>query len=295
MALQDPKTWTHDAKDMKREEAKREQSPASFFFSQGHALVLAGAYFHNERLTVGSRGGVATKHRHRIRLALFGQLMASLEFLLKDFVAKVVDTVPTFDKDLLKAKRLQVDAARILSMKSAATTAGALLLHPTMGWQDPEEVNKRYESLFSAAPIANEERPVLEELWILRHSVAHNAGFVTAYDAARAGMPHLAGEVADIDQPFLKDSFQFLCQIARRIAEDVGDKVVCRWLKERQLAGRDYSRDKEVYTRLKLLRTYVPSRARELPKMRKSAYTSDFHAAKSGKPAGKKDENSVGG
>lgn len=280
MPFNDPKTWTHDTADIRREEMKREQSPASFFFSQGQALILAGAYFCDNRLDSSSRGGVAAKHRHRIRLALFGQLMASLEFLLKDFVAKVVDAVPTFDESLLKADWLRVDAVRILSMRSAATTAGALLLHPTMGWQNPEQVNKRYSALFGAGPIDSQEIPDLEKLWVLRHSVAHNAGFVTAYDAARAGMPDLAASVADIDQQFLEESFDVLCQIARRTAEKVGDVVLLRWLKTRKAAGPDYTRDKDVYRTLKLLGTYVSSRAQDLPKVGKGMYTRDFSRAK---------------
>jgi hypothetical protein len=262
---------------MEREERKREQSPASFFFSQGQALVLAAEYFKDDRLNRDARGGVADKHRHRIHLALFGQLMASLEFLFKDFIARVVDLVPTFDDHLLKADWIKVDAARILSMRSAVTTAGSLLLHPTLGWQQPEEVNRRYKALFGVEPITAAEVHTLETLWILRHSVAHNAGFVSAYDAARAGVTELADKVADIDQKYVSDSFDFLCKIAQRVADNVGHQVVMRWLATRKALGPDYIRDKDTYCALKLLATYVASRAKDLPTITKGPYTSDFN------------------
>lgn len=274
-----PKKWTSDATDVAREERKRELSPSSFFYSQGQALVLAARYFRNDRLVPTARGGVAQKHKHRIHLALFGQMMAALEFLFKDFVASVVDLVPTFDDVVLQAKWLDVDAKQVLSLRSASSTAGSVLLHSTLGWHDAETVNKRYSALFQKAPIENSEIPDLDRLWLLRHSVAHNAGFVTAYDAVRGGMPALAGGVADVDDTFLSDSFDFLCGIARRVAEVVGDAVVLSWLKSRVPAGKNYQRDKETYKQLKLLATFVKSRTRELPSITKGRYSEDWQRA----------------
>jgi len=279
--MKTPPKWTSDAADIEREERKREQSPSSFSFSQGQALVLAANYFSDDRLVPGARGGVAAKHRHRIQLALFGQMMAALEFLFKDFVASVADLVPTFDEVLAQAKWIQVDARRVLSFRSASSTAGAgaILLHPTQGWHEPADVNDRYSALFKRAPISKAEIPALERLWILRHSVAHNAGFVTTHDAIRGGLPELAEGVADIDAEYLGQTFDFLCGIARRIAEEVGDAVVQAWLKTRTSAGADYNRDKEMYSALKQLATYVDSRTKDLPQITKGYYTEDFKRA----------------
>jgi len=262
--MQPPIKWASDAADIKREEGKRELSPSSFFFSQGKALVLAAEYFTGDRLEGRARGGVARKHRHRIHLALFGQMMAALEFLLKDFVASVVDLVPTFDGALLQAKWVEVDAKRILSLRSASSTAGSVLLHSTLGWYDSETINKRYAALFQHSPIETAEVPTLDRLWLLRHSVAHNAGFVTAYDSVRGGMPDLAESVADIDEEYLAQAFEFLCQIARRVAEGVGDAVVVAWLKSRVPAGEDYVRDRATYRKLKLLATFIESQRRQV-------------------------------
>jgi len=221
---------------------------ALFFYSHGQSLVLAARYFSDDRLIAGARGGVA-KHRHRIQLALFGQMMAALEFLLKDFIASVIDIVPTFDEAILQAKWIEVDSKRVLSF-SVCSTAGAILLHPTQGWHDPKTVNERYSALFKRAPISKAEIPPVERLWLLRHSVAHNAGFVTGFDAVRGGMPQLADHVADIDADFISQSFDILRGIAQRMAEEVGGEVVRAWLKTRLDAGADYIRDKETYRRL---------------------------------------------
>ena len=154
------------------------------------------------------------------------------------------------------------------------------MLHGTLGWYDAETVNKRYSDLFQRAPIKNSEIPDLDRLWLLRHSVAHNAGYVTGYDAVRGAMPDLANAVADIDASFLSEGFDFLCGIARRVAEEVGDAVVVEWLRTRVPAGKDYNRDKDVYRQLKLLATFVASRAKDLPSIMKSLYSTDWQKAK---------------
>lgn len=271
--------WPYDAADLQREEEKRWYSPASFFFSQGQALVLAASYFRNDRLTPQARGGVARKHRHRVHLALFGQLLASLEYLFKDFIAQVVDVVDIYDEQIKKADWITVDAGHILSVRTARGTPGAMLLHPTMGWQNPKNVNARYSRLFEFSPIHASEIETLEQLWVLRHSVAHNAGFVTSHDAARAGMPHLSNEVAAIDDEFIREAFYFLCEIASRVAESVGDTVLIAWLKSRVDAGKDYKRDKQTYSLLKWLATYVDSRAQAIPRVLKGQYSDDWARA----------------
>jgi len=168
--------------------------------------------------------------------------MASLEYLLKDFIARVIDQVPTFDDKILEAKWITVDAERVLSARTAPTSPGALLFHTTLGWQDPDEVNRRYSHLFQAAPIEATDIQTLKSLWILRHSVAHNAGFVAGADAARGYLPDLSARVADITAEHVEEAFGFLCPIARRIAERVGDRILLTWLGTRVAAGGSFKR-----------------------------------------------------
>lgn len=176
-----PSSWNRDSADARRDERKRSASPCSFFYSQAQSLSLAANYFTDDRLSDEARGGVAVKHRHRMQLALFGQLMAAFEYMLKDFVAQAIDATTVLDETVQEAKWIEVSAAKILASRSMATTPGAMLVHSTLGWHTPEKVNERYQSLFRKKPIEATEIPDLERLWILRHSVAHNAGYITSY------------------------------------------------------------------------------------------------------------------
>jgi hypothetical protein len=278
MDLTELTSWDHDGADLQREEAKRWSSPSSFFWSQGHALVLAARYFANARLVAGTRDGVARKHRLRIHLALFGQLLASLEFILKDFIAQVVDHTDRYDEKITKASWVSVDASHILSARATGGTIGTILLHNTMGWQDAKQVNKRYADLFGYAPIDSKSVATLERLWVLRHSVAHNAGFVTSYDAARTGLPHLAGRVVNVDEDLIADTFGFLGTIADRVAS-TGDKILLDWLRQKHDSGAHYMRDKATFTALRWIATSVHSRTGELPRITKGDYTRDMARA----------------
>lgn len=278
MAFPSPDPWSHETADVQRDEQKRVESPCSFFFSQGQTLVLAAKYFSDDRLKTKSRHGVASKHRHRISLAIYGQLLASFEYMLKDFVARVLDTVSTYDENVRLAKWIDIDTARVLALRQASTTPGSLLIHPTMGWHSPDDVNKRFASLFQASPIEGSEIPTLERLWVLRHSVAHNAGYVIAYDSARMGMPNLKEKVVDIDPAFVESTFEFLSTIAERLAQVVGQRILTQWLQGRVLAGANYGRDQATYRRLKGLACYVKSRPRGLPTFGAVAYRNDIAA-----------------
>ncbi len=169
-----------------------------------------------------------------------------------------------------------MDVERALVFRYAFPSPGTLLIHPTQGWHDPSTANARYVELFSYETIIADAIPRLRQLWILRHSVAHNAGFVTAYDARRGGMPALAEHVAAIDAKFIAESFEFLLEITRRLAKEVGGRILNKWFADIQDSGKDYPRDRDTYSTLKLITTCVESRSKGLPKILKGTYTSDF-------------------
>lgn len=274
--MQIPQAWTSEAADTTRDEAKRVASPASFFCSQGRSLVLASQYFVNDRLAEDARGGVASKHRHRINLAIFGQLMAAFEYLCKDFVAQAIDAVSIFDEVICKQDWITVDAKRILLFRSSALTAGAMLIHPTQGWHSPSQVNSRYDTIFKRSPIANAEVKQLEQLWVLRHSVAHNAGFVTEYDGRRSGMPSLSGRVVSITDSFIEEQYEFLKVVANRFATVVGDAVLLKWLGMRVQEGYDWDRDSATFAKLRMLATCEQSRTRSLVEVTRTDYDRDW-------------------
>lgn len=271
-----PSPWKRDTVDIKRDETKRQKSPGSFFFSQGKGHVLAARYFSNDRLIAEARGGVALKHRHRIHLALFGQLMASFEFFLKDFVATAVDATSLLDETIRKEKWLEIDTERLLANRSGMATLGSTLVHSTQGWHNPSQVNARYASLFQRQAFDPADIDVLEKLWILRHSVAHNAGMIIHYDATRIGQETLADQAADIDAEFISQTFEFLSPIARVICEECGGNLLKMYFRPLQAHGPDLLRDLPTYSRLKPLSEYVSSRAQGLSELNRAAYEVDF-------------------
>lgn len=276
-----PGEWRLDTKQADRDEKKRRSSPCSFFYGQGRALVNTASYFSDDRLLQKCRGGVARKHRHRIHLALFGQLMASFEYMLKDFLAQVVDATDIFDSRLRSQKWIHVDVERVLSQRVAQTTAGALLVHPTLGWHDAEQVNSRFNDILGNEVIDHAEIPTLSRLWIVRHSVAHNAGFVTGPDAGRLGSGKIGEKVVAVDEDYVLDAFQFLSTIARRVAKVCGRGVLKRWLHSLHDLPPDYSRDRDTYDPLKLLATFVSSRPRDLPTFGEDDYLRDLEQVRS--------------
>lgn len=276
MAFPTPPIWNLDTAQSVRDERKRSASPPSAFFAQTRALSLAAAYFSDERLVDSAKRGVARKHRHRMQLALFGQLMATFEFLLKDFIARSIDVDPRLDEKVSKAKWISVDVAKLLAHRTTSPSVGALLVHPRLGWHTIETTNQRYQDLFQQAPISNAEQPTLAKLWILRHTVAHNAGWVTVDDAVRMGTPELGGKTVNIDATFMAGAVAFLGPIAERVA-DIGRRALLDpWLQDLRANGPDYVRDRARYEPLKHLSTCVKKPSDDLPPADAAAYAADF-------------------
>lgn len=272
-----PSRRNRDTVDTQRDERKRQRSPGSFFYSQGKGQVLAAKYFTNERLAEEARGGVALKHRHRMHLALFGQLMASFEFFLKDFVAKAVDATTNLDEKIRKEKWLEIDVDRVLANRSGMATVGSTLVHSTLGWHSPAQVNARYSSLFYRNAFSPREIETLEKLWVLRHSVAHNAGMIIHYDATRIGDEMLADHAVDIDAQFISETFDFLNPIAKTICEQCGGNLLKTHFQPLHARGSDFVADTPAYSRLKHLAEYVESRTRELSLIDQPSYLVDFN------------------
>lgn len=276
LAFPIPSRRNRDTIDVKRDERKRLKSPGSFFYSQGWGQVLAAGYFIDDRLAESARGGVALKHRHRLHLALFGQLMASFEYFLKDFVAKCVDATTNLDEKIRKEKWLEIDVDRVLANRSGMATIGSTLVHSTLGWHSPAQVNARYASLFKRNAFSVREVETLEKLWVLRHSVAHNAGMIIHYDATRIGDEMLADHAADIDANYISETFKFLSPIAKTICEECGGNLLKEQFQPLHARGPDYVTDMPVYSRLKPLGEYVESRTGELSPTDRTSYEADF-------------------
>lgn len=239
--------------------------------------MLAAGYFTNERLAEAARGGIALKHRHRIHLALFGQLMASFEYFLKDFVAKAVDATTNLDEKIRKERWLEVDVDRVLANRSGMATVGSTLVHSTLGWHSPALVNERYARLFSRNAFSADASETLEKLWVLRHSVAHNAGMIIHYDATRIGNEMLADHAADINADFISETFQFLSPIAETICKECGGNLLRKHFQPLNPRGPDFVADMPAYSKLKPLAEYLKSRTQELSPVDRPSYEADFN------------------
>jgi hypothetical protein len=277
MAFPDVEAWNQETADIARENKKREASPCSFFCSQGRSICLSAEYFVDSRLSQEARGGVAGKHRHKIQLALFGQLMAAFEYMLKDFFAKTLDATNILDDKIKGAEWLRITTEHLLMQRIVQASIGSTLVHPTMGWHSPEIVNSRFNTFFGNKPISGDQLATLSKLWILRHSVAHNAGFVTAHDAARINQANISERAVNIDATFIKDTFDFLIEIASGVALNSGKGLLAQWLKSMTEYGSNYERDKSTYTRIKLLGVCERSRTHELPEITMEMYQTDWN------------------
>lgn len=272
-----PNPRNRDTSDQQRDEEKRNRSPGSFFFSQGKNIVLSAKYFSDDRLIESARGGVASKHRHRMQMALFGQLMAAFEFFLKDFVTYVIDSTQILDEKLIKEDWLKIDVERILANRSRMASVGSTLVHSTLGWHSPQMVNQRYYKLFGRRVFSNQQVEQLEQLWILRHSVAHNAGTVIHYDAMRLGNEMLANKVMDIDAEFIESTFSFLSPIAKEICIRCGEKLLEQCFIGLKQRGPMFVTDSKFYHKLKTLSVYVESRNKEISLPSLTDYEADFN------------------
>jgi hypothetical protein len=257
--------------DVVRDEIKRAKSPPSSFYAQSQAIYLAVRYF--EDLHSGYKAA-AEKHMNRIRSALFAQLMANFEFAVKDFIAQVLDATHIYDTKVASWSWVNVNVPAVLSTRGGDGRIGAVLIHPLLGWQDPDDINKRYRDVFGAPLVWPAEEQPLRDLWIVRHAVAHNGGFMTSPDARRLRSSPLAEKQVLIDLNYLDGAIWFLRGIIVKLHTEIGPKVLKHWFKE--AASRDWAQDEAFYTRIKLVTVYVESRIKDLPSVEASMYEADL-------------------
>jgi hypothetical protein len=122
---------------------------------------------------------------------------------------------------------------------------------PLGGWQVPETMNSRYREIFDRQPIAADEIPSLRDLWIVRHSIPHNGGFVTQPDARRLRTHTLAEKQVLIDLDFVQQATTFLRTIVGRLESAVGPSLLRKWFQD--AATGVWAHDQIDYLRLNFL------------------------------------------
>lgn len=271
MAFPIPEASTTASADFARDEQKRQVSPPSSFYAQSQAILTAVRYF--DPLHSGY-AGAAGKHKIKMWSALFVQMMAAFEYAMKDFIAQTLDATHIYDDEVSKWTWLEIDVATVMSTREGLTRLGAVLIHPLQGWQVPETLNGRYHDVYRREPVAKGEIASLRDLWIVRHSIAHNGGVVTQPDARRLRASALADQQVLIDLDYLEDAAEFLRAIVLRLETVVGPSLLTKWFRE--AATRSWATDQDDYSRLKRLTTCVQSRPRELPDIDDATYAGDL-------------------
>jgi hypothetical protein len=268
-----PDPSTSESADARRDERKRQASPPSYFYAQSQAILTAVRYF--DPLHSGY-AGTANKHKNRMWGALLVQLLAAFEFTMKDFVAQTLDATHIYDEEVRSWDWLQIDVPAVMSTRGELTRLGAILIHPLQGWQVPETLNARYMDIFRRQPVANDELESLRDLWVVRHSVAHNGGLVTHPDARRLRSPALAERQVLIDLDYLASATGFLRTIVQRLSGPIRESLMRRWFREG--ATQTWEGDEADYRRIKWLTSYVQSRPSELPAVTEPMYDADLAA-----------------
>lgn len=135
-------------------------------------------------------------------------------------------------------------------------------------------MNRRYKLLFGQEVfVSSAEIETINRLWILRHAVAHNAGFVTHHDSYRLRAPSLKERTIEITPEFLRHTRDSLAVTVRRQGDPIGQAVLSRWLKQR--SSGDFAQDSEAYRRIKSIATVVKQRTRDLPLLAAADYLAD--------------------
>ena len=244
--------------------------------SRTQGLLVAARYF-EDRSSAGY-AGVSKKHLQRLNSAFLGQLLASFEWCLKDYIAGTLDATDAFDGLLSNQDWLRPRVETIFAQRSEGGSIGALLIHPSQGWHDVDTANRRFKRLFNhELVVSSSDAESLRSLWLLRHSLAHNAGIVTHPDAYRMNAPALAGQTAAIDRDFLADAADVLRRTVRRLEDPIGGAMVKHWFVNR--ATGTYTEDRDTYRTLRLIGTAVRRSSEGLPSVTKSRYTKDRKTA----------------
>lgn len=253
----------------RRNREKLRRSPGSYFVGRARELVLAAPYF-LRNLGGGAYGGTASAHFHNLCGAAYVAMLSAFEVMWKALFAAVVDTTDVYDDRLVADSRLKdVVKTESLLAHREESSAGGVLAASLGTWQQSEFVNRIYEAAFQVQPIAANEMEVVDQLWQIRHVVAHGAGVASRLDSYRLRGIVEAGASLQIDERYLKYAERELVKVTRGGIARVGDRLLQDFFL--RAATRNWEVDAAVFKRLKLLGTVV-KKTQELPEVVEADY-----------------------
>ena len=253
----------------RRNRDKLDRSPGSYFLGRARELRLAAPYF-LRNLREGRYGGTAYTHYHNLCGASYAAMLSAFEVMWKALYAGIVDAVATYDDNLVQHSHTRgvVTTESLLAHRSEQG-AGGILASSLGTWQNSEAINLRYRAAFQIQPIANSDSDVVDQLWHVRYTVAHNSGVVGALEAYRLGSALKAGESLQIDEDYLKYAEKELVRIARAGVSVVGKRLLQDFFVTE--ATLDWQLDKKAFSRLYLLGIVVP-KTKDLPTVTEQVY-----------------------
>ena len=252
-----------------RHREKLERSPGSYFVGRCRQLVLAAPYFH-ERLRDGAYGGTASGHYFNLCGASYIAILGAFELTWRTLFSRIVDLTDLYDANLLGNKTFR-DAVNIemLLAHREETSVGGVIAASLGTWQRSEVVNRSYEDAFRVRPISDDDAELVDQLWQVRHVLAHGAGIVSSVDAYRLGGGAQPDTGLRIDKEYLEYTEQHLTRIVRDGVARVGNRVVSDWFKQRSTGSWDT--DRRAFSDLYLLGIVVP-RSKDLPEISEADY-----------------------
>lgn len=197
-------------------------------------------------------------------------MLSAFEVTWKSLFAGVIDSVDMFDARISRDKRFRdaLSPESVLAHREGSSP-GSVIASSLGVWQRSDVVNTNFESAFEVCPIGNDESSVIDQLWQLRHVVAHSAGVVGPLDSHR-----LAGEVEvdsslQIDKDYLQYAESELGKVAASGVRRVSDHVLSRYFEGP--ASLEWPTDEPVFRRLFLLGLVVP-KTQDLPHVDEEDY-----------------------
>ena len=264
-----PATSSAKSTTDRRNREKLEKSPGSYFLGRCRQLVLAAPYFY-ERRREGTYVGTASEHYINLCGASYVAILGAFELTWRTLFARIVDLTDLYDANLLGEKtfRDSVNIEMLLAHREE-TSVGGVIAASLGTWQRSEMVNRRYEAAFRVRPIADDDAELVDQLWQVRHVLAHGAGIVSSVDAYRLGGDAESDTALRIDKEYLEYTEQHLTRIVRDGVARVGDRVVSDWFQQRSSGSWDT--DRRAFSDLYLLGIVVP-RDKNLPEISEADY-----------------------
>ena len=250
---------------------KLERSPGSFFKARVRSLVLAARYANDRIQEDATYSATRVRHHHTVCGATYAMILSSFELTWKSLYARIIDATTDYDSGIV-ADKLELDTESILAHRD--TSGAGAVLASTITWQRARIVNERFKAAFNVEPLDRRHHSVLDQLWQIRHVIAHSSGVVSELDSYRMHGAISPRRALQIDDEYLEATERTLIPIVEEGVDRVGKRLLSGFF------GREpaptWENDQAEFSRLALLKTVV-SQTKDLPEVTATDFTNERH------------------